>query len=80
VVPLKQWVSLALSAPLALAGGVVMQKRSLGIIGIVFVPWVLYAATVRVHITDHQGTAVGAAEVQLVNSQSGETKNKLQRS
>lgn len=54
-----------------------MLKKYLGIIGLIWAPWGLCAATVRVHITDHQGTAVEAAEVKLVNSQSGEVKSKV---
>jgi tetratricopeptide (TPR) repeat protein len=54
-----------------------MLKMYLGIIGLSWAPWGLCAATVRVHITDHQGAPVEAAEVKVVNSQSGEAKNKL---
>jgi tetratricopeptide (TPR) repeat protein len=54
-----------------------MLKKHLGVVGLVFVPWGLYAATARVHIVDHQGVPVDAAEVRLVNSQSGEAKSKM---
>jgi tetratricopeptide (TPR) repeat protein len=54
-----------------------MRIKCLGMIGMVFVPWILYAATVRVHITDQQGTGVEGAEVKLVSSQSGEAKSKV---
>jgi hypothetical protein len=46
-------------------------------VGMVFAPWILSAATVRVHITDLQGTAVDGAEVNLASSHSGEAKSKV---
>jgi tetratricopeptide (TPR) repeat protein len=54
-----------------------LKKRYLAAIALVFVPWGTYAASIRVHITDHQGAPGEAAEVRLVNSQSGEAQSKL---
>src|SRR5262245_20386687 len=54
-----------------------MLKRHLGVLGLAFLPWGLLAATVRVHVADHQGAPVEAAEVKLVNAQSGKAKNKM---
>jgi tetratricopeptide (TPR) repeat protein len=54
-----------------------MRTKCLGMVGMVFAPWILSAATVRVHITDPQGTAVDGAEVNLVSPQAGEAKSKV---
>ena len=54
-----------------------MMNRLLALLMLIFVPWGLYAATLRVHIADQQGAPVEAAEVKLVNSQSGEAQNKM---
>jgi tetratricopeptide (TPR) repeat protein len=54
-----------------------MLKRHLGVLGLAFFPCGLLAATVRVHVADHQGAPVEAAEVKLVNAQSGEAKNTM---
>jgi len=53
-----------------------MPKRCLAI-GMIVAPWTLYATTVQVHVTDHQGTPIKGAEVKLVNSQSGQAASKI---
>jgi len=54
-----------------------MLKSYLGVLALVFVPWGLHGATIRVHVSDQQGAPVEAAEVKLVNSRSGEAKGKV---
>jgi tetratricopeptide (TPR) repeat protein len=54
-----------------------MLTRFLGLTVLVFLPWGLCAATLRVHITDYQGAPVEGADVKLVASGSRESKNKV---